>query len=401
MMTEFIDVDLPVDERGNDPNDFRWHEDYVNSLLGNERRRKQDANTFELIRLDALIKNVTGTNYLIKPYLEKDCVGTIFGDSDTYKSFIVLDIGLHLSSGIDYHGHKVHQCPVVYIAGEGHGGIGRRCLAWMNKHGLKPDETPFYASKVPAQLIEEGNTRKIAEIIKRICPVNPGMIIIDTLSTNIGNGDESDNKDMSVLLNNVNVHIRTPTGACVGIVAHVGHGDKERERGAYCIRGNVDFRIIVKRDGLPQERRCSMFSLKTKDGPLFPPASFKAEIITLPGVVDSEGEESTSLALESIEYVPQKDRKSLPEKTEQCLVVLQDLYQSATDNLADRGYDPMGAKVQSKDWQAECIRRKVIKGNTSASKKTQFQRIKGELKKGELILVDGVFVAPAEPQDEG
>jgi len=163
----------------------------------------------------------------------------------------------------------------------------------------------------------------------------------------------------------------------------------------------VDFRIRVKREGIPQERRCSMFSLKTKDGPLFPPASFKAEIVTLPGVFDSENEESTSLVLESIEYVPQKDRKSLPEKSEQCLVVLQDLYQSATDNLSDRGYDPMAAKIQSKDWQAECIRRKVIKGNTSASKKTQFQRIKGELKKGELILVDGVFVAPAEPQDEG
>jgi len=144
-----------------------------------------------------------------------------------------------------------------------------------------------------------------------------------------------------------------------------------------------------------------MFSLKTKDGPLFPPTSFKAEIVTLPGVFDSENEESTSLVLESIEYVPQKDRKSLPEKAEQCLVVLRDLHQSAADNLSDSGYDPMGAEVQSKDWQAECIRRKVIKGKTPASQKAQFQRIKGQLKKGELILVDGVFVAPAPPQDEG
>jgi len=289
----------------------------------------------------------------------------------------------------------------VYIAGEGHGGIGRRCLAWMNKHGLKSGETPSYASKVPAQLIEQAITREIAEIIQLICPINPGMIIIDTLSTNIGNGDESDNKDMSVLLNNVNSHIRTPTGACVAIVAHVGHGDKQRERGAYCIRGNVDFRILVKREGTPDERRCSMFSLKTKDGPVFPPASFKAEVVTLPGVLDSENEESTSLVLKSIEYVPQKDRKSLPEKTEQCLVVLQDLHQSATENLSDSGYDPMGAKVQSKDWQAECIRRKVIKGKSPDSQKAQFQRIKRDLKKGDLILVDSIFVAPAPPQDEG
>jgi len=344
-MTDITEVYCPKDERGNDPNDWRNNSEYIDRLLGSEEpiHDEQDqGNTsgFELVRLDELIQNVTGTQYLIKPYLEKDCVGTIFGDSDTYKSFIILDIGLHLAAGIDYYGHKVHQCPVVYIAGEGHGGIGRRCLAWMNRYGVKSGEIPFYASKVPAQLIEEGNTRQIAEIIQRICPVNPGMIVIDTLSTNIGNGDESQNKDMSLLLNNVNSHIRTPTGACVAIVAHVGHGDKKRERGAYCIRGNVDFRILVKRDGITQERRCSMFSLKTKDGPLFPPASFKAVIVTLPSVFDSEGEESTSLVLESIEYIPQKDRKSLPEKTEQCLVVLQDLHQSAADNLSDSGYDP-------------------------------------------------------------
>jgi hypothetical protein len=61
----------------------------------------------------------------------------------------------------------------------------------------------------------------------------------------------------------------------------------------------------------------------------------------------------------------------------------------------------MAAKIQSKDWQAECIRRKVIKGKTPASEKAQFQKIKRELKAGELILVKGVFVAPAPPQDEG
>ena len=406
-MTQFIDVDLPRDERGNDPNDYRWHDDYIETLLGGEKMqgreqpRPDKPSGFELIRLDELIKNVTGTQYLIKPFLERDCIGTIFGDSDTYKSFIVLDMGLHLASGLDYCGHNVHQSPVVYIAGEGHGGIGRRVLAWLNKHGIKPGEIPFYASKVPAQLIEQGNALEIAKVIKVTCPASPGLIIIDTLSTNIGNGDESDNKDMARLLNNVNLYIRSTTGACIPIVSHVGHGDKERERGAYCIRGNVDFRILVKREGSTDERRCSMHHLKSKDGPLFDPASFRAEVVTLPGVLDSENEESTSLVLESIEYVPQKDAKSLPEKTEQCLVVLQDLHGTASENLSSRGYDPLGAKVQSKDWMAECVRRKVIKGKSPASEKAQFQRIKRELKDGKLILVDGVFSELAPPPDEG
>ena len=401
-MTEILDTTLPADERGNDPNDFRSDQDYMEMLYRSESESKQiearQETGFELIRLDELVQNVTGTQYLIKPYIEKDCMGTLYGDSDTYKSFIVLDIGLHLAAGIDYHGHNVHQSGVVYIAGEGHSGIGRRVMAWMIKHNIKPGEIPFFASKVPAQLIEEGNALEIAQAVKAVCPGDPGLIIIDTLSTNIGDGDESDNKDMARLLNNVNLYLRATTQACVLIVAHVGHGDKERERGAYCIRGNVDFRILVKREGTPQERRCSMFSKKSKDGQPFPPASFKAEIVTLPGVLDSEGEESTSLVMQDIDYVPQKDRKSLPEKSQQCLIVLQDLYQTATTNLTEGGYDPKSARVQNKDWQAECIRRKTISGKTPASEKAQFHRIKRELREGGLILADGAYVILPEAE---
>lgn len=404
-MTEIRSTTLPVDDRGNDPNDFHDELDYMEMARKAEAEAAQiesrDTSAFELIRLDELLKNVTGNQYLIKPYLESDCMGTLYGDSDTYKSFIVLDIGLHLAAGINYHGHNVHQRPVVYIAGEGHGGIGRRVLAWTIKHSIKPGAFPFYVSKVPARLIEEGHALEIAKVIKSTCPVNPGLIIIDTLSTNIGDGDESDNKDMARLLNNVNLYLRATTQACVLIVAHVGHGDKERERGAYCIRGNVDFRILVKREGAPQERRCTMFSKKTKDGQPFPPASFKAEIAPLPGVLDSEGEESTSLVLDSIEYVPQKDLKALPEKSEQCLIVLQDLYETARNNLAEHSHDPSGARITSKDWQAECVRRKTIKGKSPASEKSQFQRIKRELRDGALILVDGLHVTPLLPEGEG
>lgn len=395
-MTKMLDVELPCDEHGNDPNDFRWHEGYIEQLVG---REQPDVPSSGLVRADELIKNVTGTQYLIKPYLETDCVGTIFGDSDTYKSFLMLDIGLHLATGTDYHGHHVHQCPVVYIAGEGHGGIGRRVLAWSVKRGINLDNQPFYITKIPAQLIEAGNAQEIARIIKEVCPETPGMIVIDTLSTNIGEGDESSNSDMAVLLNNVNEYIRKPTGACIPIVAHVGHGDKNRERGAYALRGNVEFRINVQREGALSDRRCTLYSIKVKDGEIFPPAAFQAEQIDLPDVFDSEGEQATSLVMKAIEYVAPKTEKQLPEKTEQCLVVLRDLFQQATTNLETSGYSPDGARVESNTWRDECLRRKLITGRTKASKTAQFRRIKKDLKDNSLIDVDGVFVF-LPPSDE-
>ena len=392
-MTEFINVELPKDERGNDPNDFRWHTQYVESLLGTERANQA---AFNLIRLDELIRTITGPQYLIKPFFERDCIGTVFGDSDTYKSFLMLDVGLHIATGTNYYGHTVHKCPVVYIAGEGQSGLSRRVAAWLTKHRVAPDNTPFYLSTIPAQLIEDGNAQDIARTIKEICPGTPGLIVIDTLSTNIGDGDESANRDISRLLINLNVHLRTPTRACVAIVHHVGHGDKERERGAYAIRANVDFRILVRRDGDPADRKCSIHSKKTKDGPPFDPTAFKADIVTVPGVSDSEGEETTSLVLDMVYYIRPADEKKLPEKTQQCLAILKRLYAERRSNLEASNHDPEGARVEPKEWQAECEKMKVITGRSKASRKSQFCRIKRNLLDGKLIHPNGAFVFPAE-----
>ncbi|MFN2253663.1 MAG: hypothetical protein ACK2U6_05415, partial [Candidatus Promineifilaceae bacterium] len=58
--------------------------------------------------------------------------------------------------------------------------------------------------------------------------------------------------------------------------------------------------------------------------------------------------------------------------------------------------DPEGARVEPKEWQAECETMKVISG-TKGSRKTQFYRIKRELLDGKLIHPDGAFVFPAQP----
>lgn len=352
---------------------------------------QEQQSAFALICLDELVTDLTGAQYLIKPFFERDTVGTVFGDSDAYKSFFMLDVGLHLATGTPYHGRPLKQCPVVYIAGEGHGGIGRRVATWLAHHRIDPAGVPFYLSTVPAELIEQGKALEIAQIIRRTCPGDPGLIVIDTLSTNIGNGDESDNRDMARLLLNVNLCLRGPTGACV---AHVGHGDKDRERGAYAIRGNTDFRVLVKRDGAKSDRRCSVHCFKAKDGPPFAPVAFQADISQLPDVFDSEGEQATSLVLSEIDYMPPLAQKALPEKTEQCLVALRDMDQQARDNLTAGGYSPDGARVESKVWLDECIRRKIVKGKNRTSQRAQFARIRRALIENNFVEQDGDFVTP-------
>jgi len=394
MIKEVMDYDQRVHTVPlfSDPSENRNPDAYTNavrfvtSIMGsiNTRRQAQglpaeipgssqdEPVAMGFLSLSEIRSSLKGAQYLVKPYLERETTAVMFGESGTYKSFICLDIGLSIAYGIPYHGHRTHKSPVFYVCGEGSGGIARRIEAWMLAHPKQAeDSAPFYVSKVPACLIEDGNAAGIAAAIQQQEPgINPGLIIMDTLSTNIGDGDESSNPDVAKLMNNVNVHLRDVFGCCVLIVHHVGHGDKDRERGAYALRGNADARIQVKPDG---DHKCSMHSLKVKDGPEFDPVAFSARVVTIPGIFDSEGEAVASLVLDRSEYV-EPERSTDGRQASQALVILRDMFTERRNNLSQRGDDPAGARVEDSCWYAELERLEIIKPGASRQAKNNLKR---------------------------
>lgn len=257
-------------------------------------------NTLGLLKNGLLTLNeiLSGTKYLLKPFFYTGSIGTFYGESGTYKSFFMLDVGLSVAFGVDFHGYKVHQGGVIYICGEGQSGIGKRIKAWCLENGIDEMDAPFYVTKLPVSLTDELAVAGITDDIKKTCD-NPSLIIIDTLSANFGDGDESSNADMGRLLNNITVYFRE-LGSCVVFVHHVGHSDKGRERGAYSLRANVDFRIQVER--VPDSNVVTIYSKKAKDAAEFHPVSFKSKVINIPELYDSEGHQETSVVLDLEEY---------------------------------------------------------------------------------------------------
>ena len=272
--------------------------------------------------------------------------------------------------------------------------------AWLIQNDLTGKGAPFYVSELPAQLINEGDAEAIADVIGGLCEHHripgPALIIIDTLSTNMGEGDENSNADVARLLNNVNTHLRARFDACILIVHHVGHNEKERERGAYALRGNADARMLVK--GEPGYS-CSLHSLKMKDGPLFEPVAFRTISITIPGITDSEGESVTSLVLEKTEYVDQASAKKLPEQIRGAHAVLVDMYKTARDNLDLEDYDPSAARVETKAWKEKLRTLGIVKEHAS---RQALDRIRARLVKDGLAKVEEVHIFPAidiSPED--
>ena len=260
--------------------------------------QKNDELKNRLLSFDEVMARLAGTDYLVKPLLCTKSVGTLFGDSGTMKSFVAIDLGLSIAVGKEFHGFNTRQGAVVYVCGEGVSGIPKRLKAWCIAHEIDHTDIPFFVTKLPIALVDKMDAAAIADDIEKTCK-NPALIIVDTLSANFGEGDESSNADMSKLLTNVSIYFRE-MGSCVLFVHHVGHGDKGRERGAYALRANVDFRIQVEK--LTETSPITLRSLKVKDGPIFDPVAFKAKVIPIPSLFDSEGVQETSVVLELDEY---------------------------------------------------------------------------------------------------
>jgi hypothetical protein len=205
---------------------------------------------------------------------------------------------------------------VFYVCGEGRGGIARRVEAWHVAKGIKSGDAPFFVSELPAELFDETHAQALSDEIA--ADVNlagieaPAMIVIDTLSQNMGDGDESSNRDIAKFLRNLNAFVRSRFGCCVLVIHHVGHGDKDRERGAYAIRANADARMRVTVG--EEARTVSIESLKMKDGARFEPLAFKGRIVEIPELFDSEGEQQTSLVFDRTEYTPKQPKLTPQQK---------------------------------------------------------------------------------------
>lgn len=196
---------------------------------------------------------------LIEGFVELGCLLDLFGAPAVGKSFLAIDWTFCVGTGTPFFGRKVRQGTVVYIAGEGHRGFGRRREAWGAHHGVDTKSAPVYLSTGPADLLED--VAAVKEAIAAL-PEPPALIVIDTLARNFGAGDENSTKDMSAFIKAVD-HLRADYPDCVVlIVHHSGHTDQHRARGAMALKGAVD--IEYRLESTP--KGVLLTNTKMKDG---------------------------------------------------------------------------------------------------------------------------------------
>jgi hypothetical protein len=198
---------------------------------------------FKLVPIKLLLQNLVPIKWLINGYFESGGMNLMSGGYGSGKSFVAFDMAFCVAAGIDWHGNKVIQAPVIIIAGEGHSGIRNRFLALEMKYGVDCPDC-LHISEVPAILCDSENAELVSNTINKVSP-NAGLVIIDTLNRNFGSLDENSTKDMTAFVRNIDTSFRS-TGKTVLIVHHTGH-NSERGRGSSVLPGACEGEFFIKK----------------------------------------------------------------------------------------------------------------------------------------------------------
>ncbi len=142
----------------------------------------------------AKLADVTHPEWLIRDLVITDGLCCLYGLFGSYKSFIALDWGLCLATGTDWCDRTVKQCDVLYIAGEGVGGLKLRVAAWKQHHGITDPIPGFRIVPLAVNLMDKAEAERLILTVveeQKADGFDPKLVVVDTLHRSMPGGDEN------------------------------------------------------------------------------------------------------------------------------------------------------------------------------------------------------------------
>jgi len=281
-------------QRDEPPGDY----DDVPEARGMERAREPDqtllsigapatlGRRFILRPIGEIVAERREATWLIHNVIEANVLAVLAGPRASFKSFIALDWAMRVA---------VAENPVVILSGEG-AGLGRRAEAWMQEHGRGGalDELRLLALESVANLNAEAEMEALQQAIDQ-AGIRPALVVVDTFSKFSAGLDENSNQEVAEYLSKLTIGLRERYTATVLLVAHSGHGDSKRPRGASALMANPDAEYIVERPDV-QGMAVTVTRERFKDTASMAPLAYEAAEIDL-GRRDKYGEAVKSLVM--------------------------------------------------------------------------------------------------------
>jgi hypothetical protein len=190
--------------------------------------------------------------WLIEKVIPKKSFVALYGPPGSYKSFIALDIAEAVATGRTWMGNEI-KTPgaVLYICGEGHGGIGARIRA-CKIHNNTQQGAEIYVIRHQLNLrsSEEDFNLLMLSIQQLIneTGVEFSLLQIDTLARAFG-GNENDSQDMGAFITNIG-RVQRMLDCTIMILHHSGKDATRGLRGHSSLLGAVDTQLeLLKMEG--------------------------------------------------------------------------------------------------------------------------------------------------------
>ena len=195
---------------------------------------------------DQLTTSYEPPDELVEGLLTAGDGSVLFGESNSGKTFLALDIACAVARGVPWQGRRVEQGFVLYLACESVSSVKSRLQAYQNFHNCRVPG--FCVVETPIDLFAgDFDTEKVIFTIKQLerqTGQKVRLIVGDTLARLTAGGDENRGADMGLVVRRFD-HIRTETNSHFMLIHHSGKNAANGARGWSGLRAAIDTELEV------------------------------------------------------------------------------------------------------------------------------------------------------------
>jgi hypothetical protein len=266
---------------------------------------------------------------LIEDLLDEGALSVVYGESNTGKTFVELDLTFSVSTGRLWNSKRVKHGLIVYVCAEGGRRITQRIAALKVRHGDLPKPPIFALVRFPIDLrSSDANTKELLTLIRQAekqCGAPCLCVVVDTLSRAMAGGDENSPVDMGRIVQAADF-IRAETGAHFTYVHHTGKDAARGARGHSLLRAATDTEIEVTAGSIKVTKQRDMES----------GAEFRFSLVDVILGEDSKGRTIKSAVVEWSDAPPVKSAersKPIPASQRLLMEVLREALGDASEMI--------------------------------------------------------------------
>lgn len=184
--------------------------------------------------------------WLVEGVIQKRSAALLFGKSNTFKSFLAIDLACSVTTARPWHGRAICAGRVLVVATEGANGVGRlRVPGWFNHYSVDTaDRRNIHL--LPAE-ISLDNPADVRWLIGAMSDIGPFALVVLDIFGGTMSGSDIEDTTARLWVRAVQ-RIIAETGAAVLTVAHTGWHDETRARMHTHFWGSFDSRLRIEGD---------------------------------------------------------------------------------------------------------------------------------------------------------